>query len=640
MRRWWVRAALAPAAVLGGLRGLAWAVDDTLSAGTRLLAAAVELSQWLTLGALVAGALGLGTLVARRFEVTSSRPWLAPFVGLYSMMWAFTASLVAFDLSSFAERQTLVSPTAIRWFGTGLVPLLPMGLAALGFAVRSPWWRWLLAASGVALVALNGAVLPHDYPGTHLVLALCAGSLLSPWLATTVRPPSGWLGALGAFALAAWLAIGTPPTVAAPLANRAEAAAAPVLDRARYAVVRALAQDTAAATLHPEWFRPRAHLPDLPPRRGPVDRPFVIFVSIDALRADVIHSDRYATQLPTFSRLLRTGVSFTQARSPATITKMSMSSLARGTYFSQQRWTNPKADVYSPAEDTTPTFLELLHGAGIPTTNVRTIFWVNSPYLRGFAQQPLAKCAGKGRCYAPVDRAYPILRSLIDEVTDEPAFLFTHLSDPHAPYVGRAKSDKPFDRYLHELKKVDGYLGRLLARIEKRGLMGRTYFIVTADHGEEFGEHGAHTHGTTLYDAALRVPLIISGPGIEARVITTPVTTLDLGPTVLDLFGLPTPAGMIAESLLGVALGEDPAFTRPIAAETRLLRAWITPDNLKLIWDTRSGRVEAYDLRSDPDELRDIYGRHQEIDRAYDELSTFFRVHGYRSGGYEPPYFR
>jgi arylsulfatase A-like enzyme len=95
-------------------------------------------------------------------------------------------------------------------------------------------------------------------------------------------------------------------------------------------------------------------------------------------------------------------------------------------------------------------------------------------------------------------------------------------------------------RYDAEILHADRELARLRAGLEAHGFDDRnTVFVVTADHGEEFGDHGRMLHGHALFDELIRLPLVMRGPGIPAgERIAGQVQALDVMPTLLDLVGL------------------------------------------------------------------------------------------------------
>ena len=117
---------------------------------------------------------------------------------------------------------------------------------------------------------------------------------------------------------------------------------------------------------------------------------------------------------------------------------------------------------------------------------------------------------------------------------------------------------------------------RGLDMLRTAGRLDRTIIIVVGDHGEALGDHGEATHGLFAYNATLRVPMIVNGPGIPARVVRAPAATVDIVPTVLSLLGIPVPTALGGRSLL--AADEDRAASRrPMyfeALDANLTRGW------------------------------------------------------------------
>jgi tetratricopeptide (TPR) repeat protein len=115
-------------------------------------------------------------------------------------------------------------------------------------------------------------------------------------------------------------------------------------------------------------------------------------------------------------------------------------------------------------------------------------------------------------------------------------FLWVHLFEPHAPY-GQPRDGRPASaRYDDEIAEVDRLTGQLIEAVRARG---DAAIVIAADHGEAFGEHGEIAHSLFVYDTTLRVPLLFSGPGIGAEVSESPVSLIDVAPTLVRLMGLP-----------------------------------------------------------------------------------------------------
>jgi arylsulfatase A-like enzyme len=272
--------------------------------------------------------------------------------------------------------------------------------------------------------------------------------------------------------------------------------------------------------------------------------------------------------------------------------------------------------------------------------------------IRGFEEE---RMLASGRNHAP---AKPVIDALLERMKrigpSEPALLYAHLTEPHAPY-DRGQPAKPsapgapgdagegapkasdWERYIAEIGVADAELARVIRQLGLK-FPDRGVLIVSSDHGEAFGEHGTWNHTKTLYEELLRVPLIIRGPGVRARRIEQPVGLIDVGPTILDIFGVETPPGFMAQSLVPLLRGEDKPLDRPILAEGRLRRA-LYVGRFKIIEDSRRNVLEAYDLESDPGELNNLAGESDErVGAALTALHTFFEAHTARAPGYSPPY--
>jgi arylsulfatase A-like enzyme len=225
---------------------------------------------------------------------------------------------------------------------------------------------------------------------------------------------------------------------------------------------------------------------------------------------------------------------------------------------------------------------------------------------------------------------------------DRPLFLYLHFNDPHAPYDRGGPAPTPFEAYLKEIALVDQAIGRIRAAVDESGLADRTAILLVSDHGEAFGEHGQQFHATTLYDVMIRVAMIVHVPGARAREVDTPVSLIDVAPTVLDLMGTRTPGSYMGQSLVPFIRGRSPFLQRPIVADSsRLQRAMVFADGMKIIEDRRKQTVELYDLVRDPGEEHNLVEeRETEAEGRLSTLRAFFAVHALRRPGYEVPFGR
>ncbi|HET8648232.1 MAG TPA: sulfatase, partial [Vicinamibacteria bacterium] len=208
-------------------------------------------------------------------------------------------------------------------------------------------------------------------------------------------------------------------------------------------------------------------------------------------------------------------------------------------------------------------------------------------------------------------------------------FLYLHSLDLHADYRPRPPFDAQFlspertgaererDLYDNELAYNDRELGRLMEALKREGLYDRTLVAVTADHGEEFGEHGTFRHGRSLYDSLLHVPLLLKLPGSRhgGRRVAALASNIDIAPTVLAAAGLPGPAGFRGSVLpLAAADGsEAPSERRYVFAEQ------LSPK--EVLYAARDARFKAihqliprtqallFDVGADPGELRNLLPR-------------------------------
>ena len=124
--------------------------------------------------------------------------------------------------------------------------------------------------------------------------------------------------------------------------------------------------------------------------------------------------------------------------------------------------------------------------------------------------------------------------------------------------------------YDAEIRWVDHQIGRLMLKLSELGMAQQTYVVITADHGEQFFEHGRKGHRLDLYDETLRIPLILKGPGIRpGQVVRSQARIFDVMPTLLDLAGLPEEPEVYGVSLRPQLEGKDPPGLRrlPIVAE-------------------------------------------------------------------------
>ncbi len=192
-------------------------------------------------------------------------------------------------------------------------------------------------------------------------------------------------------------------------------------------------------------------------------------------------------------------------------------------------------------------------------------------------------------------------------------FFWAHFMDPHRDYLPHTGFDfgtAPRDRYDGEVAFADQHLGRVLDVLERRGLAGRTIVVLTADHGEAFGEHDIRYHGRRLWEEVVRVPLVIAVPGIAPRRVRTRVSQVSLVRTLCELLGVDPPPdirGPTLVPLLGGADGPDHTvfLDQPLGQYIEEMYGLVAGGD-KLIHSLVGNRFQLYDLEADPGETNDL----------------------------------
>ena len=186
------------------------------------------------------------------------------------------------------------------------------------------------------------------------------------------------------------------------------------------------------------------------------------------------------------------------------------------------------------------------------------------------------------------------------------------------------------------IRRVDTFLEGLHAELAKLGRDGDTLIVVTADHGEEFHEHGGFSHGTTLHGEVLRVPLVFSGAGVaQGRTIEAPASTIDIMPTILDLLGVPATGHESGISLKPWLVGDAPTWRERLrAAKPRVLYAETAESgrlvaamegDYKAITRPEDGSTRVFDTKNDPGELHDLADTQSDVKRSLEQLVEAYR---------------
>ncbi len=353
----------------------------------------------------------------------------------------------------------------------------------------------------------------------------------------------------------------------------------------------------------------------------------VILVTIDTLRYDAVGFDgNRRVETPLLDRLAAGGRVFTDAHAHNVVTLPSHTNILTGLYPYQHGVRDNSGFILAKS---VPTLATYLHRAGYATGAFVGAYPLDHSfgldhdfdvyddrYPRGSTPDEFVIAERRG------DQVVAPARSWWDGRRGRKRFLWVHLYDPHAayaapePFASRFK-DAP---YLGEVSAADAFLRPLFEPLltgrEQAGRERPVLVVVTADHGEALGEHGELTHGLFAYEATLKVPLVIWGPGVAPGRDPRPARHVDLCPTILAAVGLPVPRTLPGRSLLAPA--EPAAASYFESLTTSLNRGWAPLRGL-----VERGRKfialplpELYDLAADPHEQHNLVDQDRRLAQA------------------------
>jgi arylsulfatase A-like enzyme len=414
--------------------------------------------------------------------------------------------------------------------------------------------------------------------------------------------------------------------------------------------IAALALALSALSCHREPPRPRN----------------VILILVDTLRADRLSAWGYARPTsPNLDAFARESVTFRNARSQSACTFPSANSIFTS------RW--PAAFLGQPEQAMgipagVPSLAEILRSRGFHTVAVSASAVVRkSPsrfnpkggFDRGFDvfQEDCvwqhADCVNR--------QAAPHLRR-----GEKPLFLYLHYIDPHGPYrppdswrhrfatgapekewvrkgdpnpigdwlykgepnPGLTPGDLQYlkDLYDEEIAYFDSQLAALLGSLRAAGLLDDSLVILTADHGEEFLEHGDVKHCRNLFDTSAHVPMLVRIPGAGGKTVSRPVQNLDLVPTILDYLGIGAKGdrfdGRSLRSLIEGKTTDELQYG--LMGELRS----VSDGRFKLIQDLGGKPPALFDLQADPGETRNVLAAERRTyARLHDALTAWLAQH-------------
>ena len=352
--------------------------------------------------------------------------------------------------------------------------------------------------------------------------------------------------------------------------------------------------------------------------------PSVLLVTIDTTRADVLgcYGGKPDTS-PQLDAFAHEAVRFERAWTVAPLTLPAHASMLTGLVPSRH---GVRDNGRNPLPPQAHTVAEIAAAGGVQTAAVLSAAVLNKGF--GLAQG-FETYLAPGDVGGDVDTHFPSQSAgkTLEQVEDwlsssDPGkgiFMWVHLWEPHAPYQPPAEFQRS-NPYLGEVAAADRAFGVLLDLFDQHGRTDSTTVIVTADHGEAFGEHGERTHGALCFNTTMQVPLMVRAPGQSPSVDRRIASVVDVAPTILAALGMETPQAVDGADLLAA----DPhkgAYLESMqgwyAYGWSPVRGWVNEDGK--YW--RGGKERMFDLADTKQKLTDLEPWRQAL-RQLDELPT------------------
>jgi arylsulfatase A-like enzyme len=363
--------------------------------------------------------------------------------------------------------------------------------------------------------------------------------------------------------------------------------------------------------------QPAVAAPSPSPRAAPLN---VLLILVDSLRADMPWAGYPRPIAPNLTELEAQSVSYRRGYAVSSYTAKSVGALLSGKYPSSLK---RNGYFFTRFTEDALFFPELLQSSGVRTLSAhahRTMKQDNN-LSQGFDEWEVVAGIGpdtRTDDHVSSDDLTELAVGMLERQRrvepDAPFFLYLHYLDPHRNYLKHREApdfgDRARDRYDAEVFFTDLWIGRLLEYCKKQPWFDRTAIIVSADHGEAFGEHGMHRHAFELWNVLTHVPLFIRLPGTAPRRIDVPRSHIDLAPTIVELLGRHVSSDFAGKSLVSELYGEDPG-PRPVlldlpADSNNAPRRALIDGNFKLLVFEDTGKRMLFDLAADPGELDDL----------------------------------
>jgi len=357
--------------------------------------------------------------------------------------------------------------------------------------------------------------------------------------------------------------------------------------------------------------------------KGPFN---VLLITIDSLRADMPWAGYERPITPHLSALYKQSVAWTHGYSTSSFTSKSIPGLLTGKYPSELQRTGQFFTRYLEPKE----FLcKNLSTEGIPCVGAHAHMYFNPPssgFEYGFNRWkivPGIQFDYTTDPYITSDKLTPMAIDLMTEAGKDakPFVAWFHYMDVHDKYFPHDESPhfgtKQRDLYDEEVFYTDLWIGKLLDFVETQPWGKKTAIIVSADHGEGFGEHNIWHHAHEVWDELIRVPLFAKIPGRKARTIDVPRSGIDIPATIAELVGMKDLMPMHGKSLVAEADGAKPE-ERDVIAEIpeddfNERRRALIHGHHKIIAFGDDLRFSLFDLEADPGEMKDLWKENPDL---------------------------
>lgn len=343
----------------------------------------------------------------------------------------------------------------------------------------------------------------------------------------------------------------------------------------------------------------------------------VILITIDCLRADMPWAGYERPIAPRLTELAAKSVQYTHAYSLSSYTSMSLGGLLAGRLPGELTRDGYFFGTYG--KDNT-FFPEVLQRGGVHTVAAHAHgYFKNANLDQGFDDWQVVPDL-KWNNFTDENVTSPQLEKIAEsELPKDDTkrfFAWFHFLDPHDRYQRHEGIDYGKglrDKYDAEVTFTDRYIGQLLDFVAKQPYAAHTAIVVTADHGEAFGEHHQFLHGFELWQNLVRVPLLVYVPGVAPKKIDVNRSAIDLAPTFVDMFGLEPPDTFEGQSLVPEILGavqpaeRDIVIDLPATSDNDKRRALIHGQYKLIASNAKNTYKVVYDLAADPDEAKPIH---------------------------------